>query len=195
MIRLAQDVYTGSTRKALLDNTLTVHVGDVIIPLAGTAAVVTNATAAVASVAVFPLGLVTGFIGPQDQVIGQGLASVGTTTPSSITTASNNTSAAYTGLVSGGQIYAQYIPITEDMEFLFDMQNAAGTTQAYSGLAFTWYNLLNAGQVDEASVQLYGVGQTTPLQVFCLGVYTESPATAAATVIVGKFAKAAMYNP
>ncbi len=192
MIKLRQDVYHAQTRRGLLNNSLTVKVGDVIIPVAATSGVITNATAAVAGTGLFPLGVVVGFSGPNGEVVGQGQSSVGTTTPAQVVTAANNVTAAYTGQTSGGQIYAVYVPITEEMEFSMDLSGVAGTTQAYSALAYVWFNLSDAATVDETSVVQYGTGQTTPLQVFSLGL---DPLDTANKTIIAKFAKAAMYNP
>ena len=69
---------------------------------------------------------------------------------------------------------------------------AFAATIAYSALAFVWFNLADARTVDESTVVQYGTGQTTPLQVFSLGL---DPDDATNFTIIAKFAKAAMYNP
>ena len=202
MFKLRQDVYHTQIRHAVLDNTLTVKIGDIIVPVAASAGVVTNATAAVAG-AYFPLGVVVGFTGPQGQVVGQGQASVGSVVPAQVTTIGTNTSAAYTGQLTGGQISAEYVPITEEMEFIATMNHAAGTTQAYSGLAFTWYNLADAATVDETSVLLNG-NASVPLQVFAVpngsgpatgGSSALDPLDPTNTTIIVKFAKMVMARP
>jgi len=194
MIKLRQDVYHAQTRRSLLDNGLTVQVGQVIVPLASTSGVVTNAGTYGASDNV--LGLVVGFSGPNGEVIAGGQASVGTLTPEQITTSGSNQTAAWTGQLTGGQICAVYIPITPEMEFSGTMNHAAGYTDSYSGLAFNWYNLSDAGTVDETSVVQYGTGPST-YQVFSVpnGVSPTSaldPLDTTNTTIIFKFARSVL---
>jgi hypothetical protein len=199
MLKLRQDVYHAQTRRSLLDNTLTVKIGDVIAPLASTSGVVTNATAGVAG-AYYPYGLVVGFSGPNGEVVGGGLASVGTTTPAQVITIGTNQTAAWNGTTTGGQICAVYVPITPEMEFSGTMNHAAGYTQAYSGLAFNFYNLADAGDVDETSVIQYSAGITTPLQILSVpnGVSPTSaldPLDTANLTLIFRFVKTVYGKP
>ncbi len=162
MIKLRQDVYHAQTRRSLLDGGITVQVGQVITPLTTTSGVVSNAAC---TGDVYVYGLVVGFSGPNGEVISGGQASVGTSTPAQITTIASNQSAAYTGQLTGGQLCAVYVPISPEMEFSGTLSLVAGTTQAYSGLAFNFYDLSDAGTVSEATVLQYAAGLSSPKQV------------------------------
>ena len=155
--RLVQDVYTVQTRLALLDNSLTFKVGDLIIPTA-TGGIVTNDTTAIAG-DLYPIGLIVGFAHKNGQVIGQGTAQTAANTPAQLITAADNTSVAL--------YQAQYIPVTEDMLLKGTLSAVAGTTGGLSDEKFVYFNLLNAATVNEASVVSYLAG---PLQLISEGL-------------------------
>jgi hypothetical protein len=176
MFKLRQDDYQVQTRHALLDNTLTVYVGDVIQPINGFASVVSNATTALLA-SPYVLGVVTGFCYKNLQVIGQGQNP--SLTPNQYTTVSNNTTLGATAAV-----YATYIPITEEMIWLATLSATAATT-AGSDQSFVWFNLTDARTVNEASVvDVFGAG--TPLSVFSYGV---APEDTSSHTIICRFAK------
>lgn len=156
MFKLRQDVREGQLRSAVLNNSLTVKVGDAIVPLAASNAV-TNATAVVAGDK-YPIGIVVGFSGPNGEVISQGQNPINT--PNQITTASDNLTVA--------KYRAVYLPITSDMEFSATLSGTAGTT-AGSDTAFVWFNLSDAATLDETSVLVYTDG-SAPLQVLSYGL-------------------------
>ena len=156
--RLAQDVYTVQTRLALLNNSLTFKVGDLIIPTAS-GGIVTNATNAIAG-DFYPIGLIVGFAMENGQVIGQGTAQTAANTPAQLITAANNTTVAL--------YQAQYIPLTEDMLLRGRLSAVAGTTGGLSDEKFVYFNLSAADEVDESSVVAYTNG--TPLQLISEGL-------------------------
>ncbi|MDP2362677.1 MAG: hypothetical protein Q8M94_02785, partial [Ignavibacteria bacterium] len=102
MFKLRQDYRSVATRRAILNNSLTVKIGDVIIPLAASSAV-TNATGALAG-DYYPLGIVVGFSKANGEVIGVGTDPANT--PAQLITASDNLTVA--------KLHAVYIPITEE---------------------------------------------------------------------------------
>jgi hypothetical protein len=177
--KLRQDVYHVQTRRALLNNSLTVQVGDVVIPL-GASSTVTNATAAVAGATFYVLGVVTGFSQKNGEVVSQGQNPA--TTPSQVVTASDNT--------TNAQVYAMYVPITPEMEFSA-LLSATATTTAGSDQAFAWFNLTDARTVNEASVVAATAGATVG-QVFSFGVDPEDTTNHS---IICRFAKAVMSQP
>lgn len=179
MFKLRQDVYHAQTRRALLDNTLTVKIGDVIVPLATTNSVVTNATGNVAGDK-YVLGVVVGFSKQNGEVIGTGTDPANT--PGQLVTAADNT--------TNAKYYAVYVPITPEMEFSATLSAVAATTTNSDGV-FVWFNLTDARTVNEASVVQYGDG-TAPLQLFSFGLDPEDTAN---KTIICRFAKAAMYRP
>lgn len=156
--RLAQDVYTVQTRLALLDNSLTFKVGDLIIPTA-TGGIVTNDTTAIAGDK-YPIGLLVGFAQVNGQVIGQGTAQTAANTPAQLITAADNTTVA--------KYQAQYIPLTEDMLLLGTLSAVAGTTGGLSDEKFVYFDLVDARTVNEASVVAYT--NATPLQLISEGL-------------------------
>jgi hypothetical protein len=170
--KLLSDTYHVETRRALLDNSLTVKKGDVIIPVPTNPSIVTNATTNVTGDK-YVLGVVVGFSGPNGEVIGQGSGDT------LVTAADNTTNAKY---------HAVYIPIKSEMIFLADLTATPGTT-ADSDKPFVWFNLANARQVDESSVVLTEAA-TAPLQVLSLGVFPIDTSK-----IMVKFAKALLERP
>ena len=155
--RLRQDVYTVQTRKALLNNSLTVKVGDFVVPLTGSGSILTNDTALVAGDK-YPIGLVVGFAKKNGEVIGQGTAQTAANTPAQLITAADNTTV---------DLYqAFYVPITEDMQMLGRLDAVAGTT-ALSDKDFVYFNCVSASAIDESSVVDYASG---PLQLLSEGL-------------------------
>lgn len=149
-----------TTRTILLDNSITVKVGDPIIELVATPNIATNTAATVSGATNFILGVVVGFTNANEGVISTG------TDPSNfpaqiITTATNTTVNKYR---------ARYIPSESWMVWKADLSAVAGTT-TNSNLPFTYFLLSGstAGQVDETSVKLPN-DLTAPLQVLSLGV-------------------------
>lgn len=181
MPQLRQDVYQVQTRHALLDNSLTVEVGDFIIPL-NSSSVVTNATATLTG-SLYILGMVSGFSYSNLQVVGQGQNPL--QTPAQYTTVSNNVTLGATAAV-----YAQYIPIQPEMDFLITLSATAGTT-AGSDQSFVWFNLTDARTVNEASV-VSAFAATAPLQIFSYGLY---PGDSTNHTIIGRVAKSINYQP
>lgn len=175
--KLRSDTYNLQTRRALLDNGLTVRVGDVVIPLASDPSVVTNATTAVAGDK-YVLGVVVGFSKANGEVIGTGADP--SQTPAQLVTPANNTTVE--------KYHAVYIPIRHEQEWLADVSATPGTTTG-SDKPFTYFNLLNAGTIDESSV-LLPEATGVPLQVLSLGVASENPGK-----LVVKFAKALLSRP
>ena len=155
--RLRQDVYTVQTRNALLDDSITVKVGDLLIPTAA-GDIVTNDTAAIAG-DFYPIGLCVGFADDTGRVIGQGTAQTAANTPASLTTAADNTTVA--------KYNAVYVPITEDMQLLGVLDAVAGTT-ALSNKEFVYFNLVDARTIDESSVVAYT--NASPLQLLSEGL-------------------------
>lgn len=157
--RIRQDVYTIQTRDALLANSITVKVGDLLIPTAA-GDILTNATAALAG-DFYPIGVVQGFAGYHGAVLGTGTAQTAANTPAQVVTTATNTTA---GNVDA--IFVQYLPLTEDMELLGTLDAVAATT-ALSDKKYVYFNLLNANTIDESSVVSYLAG---PLQLISEGL-------------------------
>jgi len=176
MIQLRQDVQEVQTRHALLDDSLTVYVGDLIRPTTD-GDIVTNATM---TAGVYALGYVIGFCKSNEEVISQGQNP--SNTPNVLTTAADNTTVA--------KYHAVYIPITPEMEFRITLDAVAGTT-ALSDKAFVWFSMADARLVSEASVvHVTGVG--VPLQVFSLGLDPEDTTN---FTIMGRIALTVMSRP
>lgn len=175
--KLRASTYAVQSRRGLLDNSLTVKVGDVIIPLASNPSILTNASAAVAGDK-YPLGVVVGFSGKNGEVIGDGADPANT--PHQLVTAADNTTVA--------KYHAVYIPIVHEQEWLADIDAVPGTTTG-SDKPFTWFNLVDARQLKEDSV-LLTEHINAPLQVLSLGVSNES-----SSKLVVKFAKALRLRP
>lgn len=171
-------MYQGQTRRAILNNSLTVKVGDVIVPLASSSAV-TNATASVAGDK-YPIGIVVGFSKANGEVIGQGVDP--SNTPVQLVTASDNLTVA--------KYYAVYVPITPSMEFSADLNAVAGTTSG-SDTAFVWFNLADAATLSESSVVVY-TDASAPLQVLSFGLDPEDTTNKR---VICRFAKSGMYRP
>jgi len=156
--RLAQDVYTVQTRLALMKNSITYKVGDLIIPGA-TAGIVTNETGSIAG-DYYPIGLVVGFAGPNGQVLGQGTAQTAANTPATYAAAADNQTVA--------QYQVQYIPLTEDMLLKGTLDAVAGTTGGLSDEKFVYFNLADCRTIAENSVVAYT--NATPLQLLSEGL-------------------------
>lgn len=153
------------TKRYIINNSLTVKVGDAVIPLttAATAAIVTNASVAGATQPL--LGVVMGFSYFNGQVVGQGIDP--STTPVQYVTASNNTTVA--------QVCAVVLPFKKvDEVFIIDLNQAAGTTTG-SDKANNYFTLLagSANTLDETTVKVYSDG-SAPYQVYSLGVVPNS---------------------
>lgn len=176
MFKLRADVYQVQTRRALLDNGITVQVGDVIAPTSS-GDIVSNATALVAGDK-YPLGVVIGFSKKNGEVIGQGQDP--SLTPNQLTTPANNTTTT--------QYYAVYIPITPDMEFSATLDAPAGTTTG-SDKAFMYFNLADCRTINESSV---AAPTGSPLQVVSMGLDPEDPS---GNTIICRFVKAFLYRP
>lgn len=159
--RLTQDVYTVQTRNALLANSITVKVGDLLIPTSA-GNIVSNGTALIAG-DFYPIGVCVGFADNTGQVIGQGTAQTAANTPPQITTAADNTTVA--------QYNAVYVPLTEDMLLLGTLDAVAGTT-ALSDLKYVYFNLADCRLVDESTVVAYPSG---PLQLLSEGLDPLDP--------------------
>jgi len=163
MFKPLVDMYSTQTAHALLDDGLTVKVGDVIIPLstAGSTNIVTNDTDAVTGDK-YVLGVVVGFCKENGEVIGIGINPANT--PAQLTTADDNT--------TNAKYHAVYIPITAEMEFEGELDAAAGTTTG-SDKSYVYFNLVDAGKIDESSVVSHD-DKTAPLQVLSLGLIPGS---------------------
>lgn len=177
MFKLRQDVYHAQTRHALLNNSLTFKVGDVIIPVGANTGAVTNDTTALLA-SPYVLGVITGFSKLNLEVISQGQDPLNT--PNQLTTAADNTTVA--------QYQAVYVPITTEMEFAATLSAAAGTTTG-SDTAFQWFDFTDARTLDETSVTAIGA---TPLAVLSYGV---DPEDTTSKTIICRFAKAVGYQP
>jgi len=174
MFKLRQDVYHAQTRRALLDDGITVQVGDLIKPTdAGD--VVTNYI----NPGDYVLGVVVGFSKKNGEVIGQGQDP--SITPNKLTTSNTNTTVE--------QYYAVYIPITPEMEFSITLDDKAGTTNL-SDKAFVWFYFADARTLDESSV-VAALSASAPLDVFSYGVDPEDPT---GHTIIGSIARVITYQ-
>lgn len=156
MFQLIKESYQGSTDRALLDNSLTVKVGDLIAPLASTDNVVTNATGTVT--ADYLLGVVVGFSTSIGGVIGTGTSP--NNVPQDLVTASDNT--------TNAKYEAVYVPLNQMLRFKATLSAVAGTT-THSDADFVWFNLTDARTVNEASVKVAN-DASAPYQVFSYGL-------------------------
>jgi len=175
MFKLRQDVYHAQTRHALLDNNITVQVGDLIKPIDSGDIVTNNIISGD-----YVLGVVVGFCQKNGEVIGQGQNP--SITPNQLTTTATNT--------TNEQYHAVYIPITSEMEFRITLNNKAGTTPL-SDKAFVWFNFANARTLAEDSV-ISANATGAPLDVFSYGLDPEDPT---GYTIIGRIAKAITYRP
>ena len=174
MIALRKDAYQVETKLALLMDSLTFKVGDVIIPIGTSVNAVTNGTSETVGDK-YVLGVIVGFCKQNGEVIGSGLDP--TNTPNYITTGATN--------VSTVKYHCRYIPITPDMEWRMTLSAAAGTTAA-SDDEFAWFSLTDCRTVNEASAVTY---PTTSLQIMSFGV---DPEDSTSKTIIGRFAKCAL---
>jgi hypothetical protein len=182
MITPAKDWRFEETVIGLLDNTLTVKVGDVVKPLtgAGNTNIYTNASCTGNGVVVF--GVVVGFSLLDGSVIGQGMSTA--TSPSQMITTSTNTTVL--------QYCAFILPIRRDMVWIMDTSAAVGTTTG-SDKPNVFFNLSDAHTVNEASIVSYD-NDGSALQVFSFGpVPGLTGTTTSSTQIYGSFSKA-VYN-
>jgi hypothetical protein len=175
MFKLRQDVYHAQTRHALLDNDITVQVGDLIKPT-NDGDIVTNSI----NSGDYVLGVVVGFCKKNGEVIGQGQDP--SITPNQLTTSATNT--------ANEQYHAVYVPITPEMEFSITLDDKAGTT-TLSDKAFVWFNFADARTLAENSV-VAANGTGVPLDVFSYGLDPEDPT---GYTIIGRIAKAITYRP
>ncbi|MEM5785008.1 MAG: hypothetical protein QW469_00515 [Candidatus Aenigmatarchaeota archaeon] len=157
MFKPLVDMYSTQTARAIIDDGLTVKVGDVIIPLstAGSTDIITNEGV---DGDVYPLGVVIGFSTYEGGVIGSGTNP--NTTPAELIVPDDNT--------TGAKYCAVYIPITAEMEFEADLDRPAGTTTG-SDKPYVYFNLADSQTIDESSVVPHD-DETAPLQVLSLGV-------------------------
>lgn len=175
--KFRQDVYSLSSKRDLLANSLTFKVGDVIVPT-GSANTISNLTSLVAGDR-YPIGVLIGFTKANGEVITTGQDPANT--PNQLTTAADNTTVA--------KYYGEYYPITAEMEFSALLSATAGTT-TNSDAKFTWFNLSDARTIDETSVQIYTYA-SAPLQVMSLGL---DPADTTNKTLIVKFAKYGVLN-
>jgi len=185
MINPAWDFRLEETKRYLINNSLTVKVGDAVIPLtsASTANIVTNASVAGSTQPL--LGVVVGFSGANGEVVGQGQNP--SLTPNQYTTLSTNT----TGTLAAGTggVYAVIIPFKKaDEVFIIDVNATLGTTSG-SNMPNVYFNLLSgsANTLDETSVKVYS-DASAPYQVYSLG-----PVQGQTTQIYG-FISRTVYN-
>lgn len=176
--KLREDVYSAHTYRALLNNSLTVKVGDVIIPT-GSSGIVTNANASVAG-DVYVLGVVVGFSKQNGEVISTG--SDPANTPAQLVTAANNTTV--------DKYHAVYVPILPHMIWSATLNATAGTT-AGSDQPFVFFNLVDARTLNESSV-VQATSVSAPLQFFSIGLDPEDTSN---KTVIGRFAKALMSRP
>lgn len=163
MFKPLVDMYSTQTAHALLDDGLTVKVGDVITPLStpGETNIVTNDDSAVTGDK-YVLGVVVGFCKENGEVIGTGINPANT--PAQLTTPIDN--------IDNAKYHAVYIPITAEMEFEGELNAAAGTTTG-SDKPYVYFNLADAGTIDESTVLSYD-DPSAPLQVLSLGLIPGS---------------------
>lgn len=175
--KLLKDKYQVETAHALLNNSLTVKVGDVIVPLSviDTTDIVTNATGAVNGATKRTLGVVVGFCKENGEVINGGSNPL--PTPAQLVTAADNTTV--------DKYHAMYIPVSSEMEFEGTLDAAAGTT-AGSDVKNVIFALATANLIDESSVVPFD-DASAPLQVYSLGLVEGST-----TKIVCKFQRPAL---
>lgn len=176
--KLREDVYSAHTSRALLNNSLTVKVGDVVIPT-GADGIVTNATGSVAG-DVYVLGVVVGFSKLNGEVISTGTDPANT--PAQLVTASDNTTV--------DKYHAVYVPILPHMEFSATIDAAAATT-AGSEDPFVFFNLVDARTLDESTV-VQATSGSAPLQFFSVVLDPEDTTN---KTVIGRFAKALMSRP
>lgn len=174
--KLREDFYNVSTRRGLLNNSLTVKVGDVICPLSSTDNIYTNDTAVIAATTTTKvLGVVVGFSKVNGEVIGQGQDPA--TTPAQLITASDNTTVA--------KYYAVYLPIYSHMIWSATLDAKAGTT-SHSDAELATFPLATAALLDESSVLVVLSG---PQQFISFGLdLVDDPSTQ--VTIIGKFQNA-----
>jgi|SRR6185436_5301310 len=163
MFQLVRSYREEEVKRAILANSLTVKVGDLVIPV-GTDASFTNATGSIAG-DYYPVGLVVGFSRVNGEVIGTGSDPLNT--PASLTTASDN--------LTNAKYYVNYIPLKADMVLIGTLDAVAGTT-SLSDIAFSWFNLADARTIHESDSTAYATGAATPKQIMSLGLY-EGDAT------------------
>jgi hypothetical protein len=149
------------TQHVLLQDSLTFKVGDVV-GLQGTGAttyknVLSNhATYTVG--AVYPVGVLVGFCKENGEVIGQGQDPANT--PNQLTTGATN--------VSTVKYHGVFLPITSEMEWVADLDAAAGTTN-YSDQYGSYFELLDCRTLDESEVEAASAVEADS-QVLSLGV-------------------------
>lgn len=171
--KILSDFRSEETNRALLNNSITVKIGDIIAPLGSTSTnIVTNATATVAGATFYALGYVVGFSKTNGEVIGTGTDP--SNTPPYITTAADNTTVA--------KYYAVYIPIRKIDKFEADLDATAGTTTS-SDKANVFFTLADCRTLDESTVVVHN-DATAPLQFYSTGLKDGST-----TKVIGYFSR------
>lgn len=173
MIKVKGDFNESELINVLIDDSITVKVGDAVaITTTSNTIVCTNATGDVAGDKK-PLGVVVGFATEKAGVYpttGQDP----TNTPNQITTGAAN--------VSTDKYHAVILPFKENMKFEIDM-NAAGGSTTLGNMPFTYFNLADCRQIAENSV-VAADDVSAPLQVLSYGLVPGQT-----TKLLGSFAK------
>ncbi len=179
---LIKDMYETQTEHALLLNSLTFKVGDVVFASgASNVTYISNHTTGTAG-DYYVIGVLVGFCEADGSVISQGQDPANT--PDQLTTGSTNTTVTlYHGV---------YLPIHEMQEWDGLLSANAGTT-TYSDLQNVWFNLSDCRTIDETSVLVADSG-SAPRQVISLGTIPQTSSTTTKHVRV-KFAKSLLSRP
>jgi hypothetical protein len=180
--KLLKDYFDIATEHALLLDSLTFKVGDVVFAsgAAGVTYLSNHSTGTAGDY--YVLGVLIGFCKPDGSVISQGADPANT--PNQLITAANNTTVIlYHGV---------YLPIHEMQEWDGLLSANAGTT-TYSDKQNVWFNLSDCRTINEASVLVANDGGA-PLQVFSMGTIPTTSSTTTTHVRI-KFAKAKLTQP
>ena len=149
------------TQRCILAASLTFKVGDVV-GLVGSGATLyyntlsNHATYTVGNV--YPIGVLVGFSKANGEVIGQGQDP--SVTPNQLTTTANN--------LTVEKYYGVFLPITQSMEWIADLDAAAGTT-SYSNQPYSYFELADCRTLDESEVEAASAVEADS-QVMSLGV-------------------------
>lgn len=144
MFKLRKDTYQYQTERAIITNSLTVKVGDVVAIVSDFA---TNASGSVAGDK-YPIGVVVGFCtntGGVYPTSGQDP----TNTPNQVTVTSSNQTVA--------KVNAVFIPIFREQVWEADFSAARGTTST-SDENYTFFDLTDCRTIDETSVTQSATG-------------------------------------
>jgi hypothetical protein len=153
MIKPIADFYSSQTQRYLLGNSLTVKVGDAVVPGYDEDNKLSYVTNSDVTGADNILGVVVGFSKENGEIYphyGQDPS----LTPNQITTSATN--------LTSEKIYAVVLPITRDLEFEIDLNATAGTTD-YSDQPLVYFSLADAGTVDESSASTSAGGEIISL--------------------------------